>query len=303
VCKGAAKRQQQLLKLQSRAVAQDVEADEAEQEEAQSSPFTMMDLQEFMHDEMFTAVIEKDFVEGAPADPEDPSRDSTLAAKQEAALEALFDAAAAEQGEDVDAFFEAMAEETDAAAVGDAEVTEEGVLAADTVIASDVLERLSNEEAIKARKVIGQLKLSQEEMAEGLLPQDWQNVKVDWFTDKKTDDLPLPGYKLNFLWLQKNLGVSVDQVYARGGSAPLTEYWFWPRKDAWDEVKTALEVRPWISEKDRVSILNRLTEVIIFWQSQEAPEGGVAVPPSIEEARAMFPDCSFSAAGGSGAKI
>ena len=45
------------------------------------------------------------------------------------------------------------------------------MLAADTVIASDVLERLSNEEAIKARKVIGQLKLSQEEMAEGLLPQ------------------------------------------------------------------------------------------------------------------------------------
>jgi hypothetical protein len=44
-------------------LSQDVEADEeAAQEEPQS--FTMMDLQEFMRDEMFTAVIEKEFLEG-----------------------------------------------------------------------------------------------------------------------------------------------------------------------------------------------------------------------------------------------
>jgi len=285
-----------------RAAAEDVEAPEQAEVEEVSS-FTMMDLQEFMRDEMFNAAIEKEFLEGAPKDPEDPERDSTVAVNQAAALEALFDAAAADdEDEEVNAFFEALAEETDASTVADVEVLEEGVLSGPAAAAGgDVLERLSNDEAIEARKVINQLKLTPEELQEGLLPQDWQNVKVDWFTDRRTDDLPLPGYKLNFLWLQKNLGVAVDQVYARGGSSPLTEYWFWPRKDSWDEVKTALEVRPWISEKDRVALLNRLTEVIIFWQSSEVPEGGVAQPPTIEEARAMFPDCSFS--GATGARV
>ena len=61
---------------------QDVETDEAEQEEAQSSPFTMMDLQEFMHDEMFTAVIEKEFVEGKQQS-KPPAREAVQQNKQE----------------------------------------------------------------------------------------------------------------------------------------------------------------------------------------------------------------------------
>ncbi len=31
--------------------------------------------------------------------------------------------------------------------------------------------------------------------------------------------------------------------------SPVTEYYFWPKKDAWEELKTALEARPWISER------------------------------------------------------
>jgi len=48
------------------------------------------------------------------------------------------------------------------------------------------------------------------------------------------------------------------QVYARGNSSPLTEYFVWPRKDAWEELKLALEARPWISDKDKILLLNRL---------------------------------------------
>jgi hypothetical protein len=42
------------------------------------------------------------------------------------------------------------------------------------------------------------------------------------------------------------------QVYARGNSSPLTEYFVWPRKDAWEELKLALEARQWISDLDKV---------------------------------------------------
>jgi|AntDeeMinimDraft_4_1070355.scaffolds.fasta_scaffold127561_1 30S ribosomal protein 3 len=39
--------------------------------------------------------------------------------------------------------------------------------------------------------------------------------------------------------------------------------------------------------RDNVTLLNRVTEVINYWQDGE-------VKHSIEEARALFPDCQFS---------
>lgn len=38
---------------------------------------------------------------------------------------------------------------------------------------------------------------------------------MDWFSNKKEDKTPLPEYKLNFLWQEKNIAVAVDQVYSR----------------------------------------------------------------------------------------
>lgn len=49
----------------------------------------------------------------------------------------------------------------------------------------------------------------------------------------------------------------VLQVYARGNSSPLTEYFVWPRKDAWEELKVSLERRPWISDIEKIRLLNR----------------------------------------------
>ena len=101
-------------------------------------------------------------------------------------------------------------------------------------------------------------------------------------------------FSLNFLWLEKNIAVAVDQVISEVGAlcmttcmqvhiiencvsgrmpsslcqedrifcaqmgvwcgmqsqrSPLTEYFFWPRKDAWEELKSCLESKPWVSER------------------------------------------------------
>jgi len=97
---------------------------------------------------------------------------------------------------------------------------------------------------------------------------------------------PEPVYKLKFLWLEKNIAVCVDQVLKKDNFSPMTEYFFWPRKDAWEELKEALDAKPWVSERDAVLLLNRTTEVINFWQEE-------GVKHTLSEAREKFPDCEF----------
>ena len=92
-------------------------------------------------------------------------------------------------------------------------------------------------------------------------------------------------YSLSFLWLDKNVAVAVDQVIGQQYRSPLTEYFFWPRNDAWEELKAALESKSWIEERDKVLMLNRCTEVINFWQDENKH--------GMEEAKEKFPDCKF----------
>ncbi|KAI3778930.1 hypothetical protein L2E82_08320 [Cichorium intybus] len=75
-----------------------------------------------------------------------------------------------------------------------------------------------------------------------------------------------PRLVLKFIWMEKNIGLGLDQVIPGHGSVPLSPYFFWPRKDAWEELKTTLESKPWISQKKMIILLNQATDIINLWQ-------------------------------------
>ncbi|KAH7292713.1 hypothetical protein KP509_29G082200 [Ceratopteris richardii] len=75
-----------------------------------------------------------------------------------------------------------------------------------------------------------------------------------------------PQVMLKFVWMDKNIGIGLDQVVPGHGTVPLTSYYFWPRKDAWEEIKIKLESKKWISRKQTILLLNQATDVINLWQ-------------------------------------
>lgn len=75
-----------------------------------------------------------------------------------------------------------------------------------------------------------------------------------------------PRLVLKFVWMEKNIGLALDQQIPGHGTVPLSPYFFWPRKDAWEELKATLESKPWVSQKKMIILLNQATDIINLWQ-------------------------------------
>ena len=89
--------------------------------------------------------------------------------------------------------------------------------------------------------------------------------------------------KLRVLWLKNVLGLAIDQTMVNQ-SYPLTQYYFWPRTEAWDQLKLELDSKPWLSEKEKINILNLATDVINHWRRYKDTEKVENIVNSFSEA-------------------
>nr|QCI05528.1 Plastid-specific 30S ribosomal protein 3 [Crouania attenuata] len=93
-------------------------------------------------------------------------------------------------------------------------------------------------------------------------------------------------FTLKILWLDNNVAIAIDHSIDDNFS-PLTSYFFWPRNDAWEQMKTELDAKPWIEDDQKIELLNKTTEVINFWQDKSKNK-------SIVQAKKQFPEFTFA---------
>ena len=72
-------------------------------------------------------------------------------------------------------------------------------------------------------------------------------------------------FKIRILWLKNKLGIAVDQIYEKR-SIPLTNYYFWPRNDAWELIRLEINSKMWIKDTDKIYILNQITQILNKWK-------------------------------------
>lgn len=77
--------------------------------------------------------------------------------------------------------------------------------------------------------------------------------------------------KFHILWLENSLGIAINQSNS-DIDIPLTGYYFWPRNDVWEQIRIELSTKKWITEGEKILILNSVTEILNNWQKNTKEE-------------------------------
>ena len=72
--------------------------------------------------------------------------------------------------------------------------------------------------------------------------------------------------KLKVIWVKNFLGLAIEQITTNQNYF-LTPYYFWPRTEAWDQLKLELDSKNWLSQEEKVAILTTTSNVMNYWLS------------------------------------
>ena len=79
-------------------------------------------------------------------------------------------------------------------------------------------------------------------------------------------------FKLRVLWLENSLGLAINQINSNL-SIQLTAFYFWPKTDAWEQLKVELQSKPWIEKRDTIKLLNDISNIMNHWKKNRKIEG------------------------------
>jgi|TARA_B100000768_G_C11267445_1_gene371749 30S ribosomal protein 3 len=72
--------------------------------------------------------------------------------------------------------------------------------------------------------------------------------------------------KLKIAWFKNFLGLAIDQV-SSNQQYSLTPYYFWPRTEAWEQLKLELDSKLWLTQEEKMEVLKTTGDVMNYWLS------------------------------------
>ena len=88
--------------------------------------------------------------------------------------------------------------------------------------------------------------------------------------------------KLKVAWFKDFLGLAIEQVnFSREYS--LTPYYFWPKTEAWEQLKLELDSKLWLTNEEKIKILKTTSEVMNFWLSHRTTKDSKDLKESFQE--------------------
>jgi 30S ribosomal protein 3 len=75
--------------------------------------------------------------------------------------------------------------------------------------------------------------------------------------------------KLKIVWFKNFLGLAIEQVILNQHYS-LTPYYFWPKTEAWEQLKLELDSKLWLTQEEKVRILKVIGDVMNYWLSNRS---------------------------------
>jgi len=70
--------------------------------------------------------------------------------------------------------------------------------------------------------------------------------------------------QLKIVWFKNFLGLAIEQVNLNQQYS-LTPYYFWPKTEAWEQLKLELDSKLWLTQDEKIRILKVTSNVMEYW--------------------------------------
>jgi|TARA_B100001142_G_C14103253_1_gene566109 30S ribosomal protein 3 len=88
--------------------------------------------------------------------------------------------------------------------------------------------------------------------------------------------------KLKVIWFKSFLGLAIDQITINQNYS-ITPYYFWPRTEAWDQLKLELDSKTWLSQDEKVKTLTLASDIMNYWLEYRNTETSVDLEKQFQD--------------------